>query len=72
MQAQEIIHRIQQKFPDAQVTTDGEDCSFTLEVTTEAFKSMKPIERHRAIQELFTQELTSGELHALSIKTKIP
>lgn len=68
MTSAEIIQRIQQTFPDAEVTPEGEDCSYTLHVVSDAFVGQSLVKRHRMIQDLFRKELASGEIHALSIK----
>lgn len=72
MSPEKIRELIKAELPDAQVTTSGEDCNFTIEVTSEAFIGKPPIQRHRMINDIFKPYLESGELHALSIKTKAP
>lgn len=72
MSPEKIRELIQTQLPDAQVTTAGEDCNFTIEVTSEVFIGKSPIQRHRMINEIFKPYLESGELHALSIKAKAP
>ena len=42
---------------------------FKVIVVSNAFEGMKPLERHRAVNELLADELQSG-VHALSIQTK--
>ncbi len=44
---------------------------FSVRVMAEQFKTQSPIERHRSVLGLFDQELKSGELHALEIKTLV-
>ncbi|WP_294945496.1 BolA/IbaG family iron-sulfur metabolism protein [Sulfurivirga sp.] len=58
--------------PDAKVQVSGEECSFTVEVESAAFAGKTPLQRHRMINDLFKSQLESGELHALSIKTRVP
>jgi len=72
MSPEKIRELIQEKLPNAQVVTSGEDCNFTIEVTSEVFIGKPPIQRHRMINDIFKPYLESGELHALSIKTKVP
>lgn len=66
---QQIIH---DAFPDSQVTMSGADCNFAVEVTAQAFVGKPPLQRHRMINDLFKSYFESGELHALSIKTRAP
>ena len=72
MSPEKIREMIQAQLPDAQVTTAGEECNFTIEVTSEAFVGKSPIQRHCMINDIFKPYLESGALHALSIKTKVP
>lgn len=72
MSPEKIRELIKAQLPDAQVATSGEECNFTIEVTSEAFVGKSPLQRHRMINDVFKPYLESGELHALSIKTKAP
>ncbi len=63
---------IRQALPDADVKVSGEACNFTVEVMSQAFVGKTPLQRHRMINDLFKAQLSSGELHALSIKTRLP
>lgn len=72
MTPETVVQKIQQAIPDAQVVTSGEECSFSVEVTSDAFTGKNPVQRHRMVNDVFRAELASGELHALSIKTKVP
>ena len=72
MNEQELIKRIQDVYPDAQISVSGESCSFEVNVTTPAFSEMKSLQRQRSILTLFNQEIASGELHALTVRAKTP
>ncbi len=50
----------------------GEDCNFAVEVSSAAFEGQSPLQRHRMVNDIFKDEFATGELHALSIKTKLP
>ncbi|BBP43220.1 BolA family protein [Thiosulfativibrio zosterae] len=67
---------IQQKIiahlPEAQVTMDGMDCNFAVEVVCACFEGKSPIQRHRMVNDIFKDDFASGALHALSIKTRTP
>lgn len=68
----EVIRKmIQEVIPDSQVETSGADCSFTIVVTSSAFAGKTPMQRHRMVNDVFKTQFESGELHALSIKTKV-
>lgn len=62
---------IQDEIPDSQVETSGADCNFTIIVTSPVFEGLKPLQRHRMVNDIFKAQFESGELHALSIKTQV-
>lgn len=66
---EQMIHDV---LPGSQVTTSGENCNFSIEVTTNVFEGLNPVQRHRLVNDIFKTQFESGELHALSIKTKVP
>ncbi|MCU7843011.1 MAG: BolA/IbaG family iron-sulfur metabolism protein [Candidatus Thiodiazotropha sp. (ex Monitilora ramsayi)] len=72
MNEKELITRIKDLYPDAEITVAGENCSFEVNVTTPAFAEMKSLQRQRSILTLFNTEIASGELHALTVKAKTP
>jgi acid stress-induced BolA-like protein IbaG/YrbA len=72
MNAQEIIERIRTAYPDAEVKTDGADCSFSVTIISAAFEGQNPIQRQRPVMALFRDELNSGALHALSVTARTP
>ena len=72
MSPQQVESMIRTVLPDAVVRVSGEDCNFTVEVESEAFRGKTPLQRHRMINDIFKAQLASGELHALSIRTRLP
>jgi len=72
MNEAEIRQRITTLYPDAVIDVAGENCSFELYVISETFAGKNTIARQQPILALFKDELTSGKLHALSIKAKTP
>jgi acid stress-induced BolA-like protein IbaG/YrbA len=72
MNQQDLINRIKQRYPDAQIGVSGEGCNFEVNVTTSAFEDMKSLQRQRSILTLFNEEISSGELHALTVRAKTP
>jgi acid stress-induced BolA-like protein IbaG/YrbA len=72
MNEQQLITRIKEIYPDAEISVAGENCSFEVHITTPAFTGMKSLQRQRSILTLFNTEIASGELHALTIKAKTP
>ena len=72
MEEQDIIERVKQLYPDAVIDLAGADCSFEMYVISDAFDGMNTLQRQQPILGLFKDELTSGKLHALSVKAKTP
>ncbi len=72
MDAREIIDRIRKAYPDAEVQTDGADCSFSVTIISQAFEGQNPIQRQRPVMALFRDEINSGALHALSVTARTP
>jgi len=72
MKEQELITRIQQRYPDAVIDISGEDCSFELFIISEAFTGKRSLLRQQSILSLFANDLSSGKLHALSLVIKTP
>lgn len=67
-----IRNRIQTNIDDSKVTMSGEECNFSIQVVSQTFAGKSPVQRHRMVNDLFKTEFETGELHALSIKTKLP
>ena len=50
----------------------GYDSHFKLILISEVFEGKSLIQRHRLVNALFKEELSSGRIHALSISAKTP
>lgn len=72
MNPKDIAERIQQALPDAQIELAGADCSFELLVVSESLRDQSQLARQRSLLALFSHELASGVLHALTIRAKTP
>ncbi len=72
MQQSEVEALVKNAIPDAQVTVEGEGCSFTIHVVSESFEGQMPVKRQKAVMAPFADLIASGELHALSVKAKTP
>ena len=70
MSEAEIIRRIKELYPDAIIDIAGADCSFEVYVISDSFTSIGTLQRQKSILGLFKDEITSGKLHALSVKAK--
>ncbi|WP_028877447.1 BolA family protein [Teredinibacter turnerae] len=72
MEKQEIIDLVKVAMPDAAVEPEGADCSFTLNVVSQAFKGEKLLARQQKVLKIFTDQLQSGALHSLSVRAYTP
>jgi BolA protein len=72
MKEQEIIERVRTLHPDAIIDASGEDCSFELYVISDAFAGQTILQRQKPILALFKEYISSGNMHALSIKANTP
>lgn len=50
----------------------GTEDHWEVSVQSDLFQGLSRIEQHQRVMACFAPELKSGEVHALSIKTKIP
>jgi BolA protein len=72
MNENDIIQRVAALYPGAVIDVAGADCSFEIYVISESFNGMNLLQRQKTILALFRNEITSGKLHALSVKAKTP
>ncbi len=72
MNDSEIIERIAAAYPGAVIDAVGADCNFEVYVISEQFAGVGLLQRQKAVLALFKDEITSGKLHALSVKAKTP
>ena len=66
--------RLNEKYPEAVIdVTDltGTSDHWEVYVESSAFKGLSRIEQHQHVMSCFGPELKTGEVHALSIKTKL-
>ncbi len=68
-----VEERIKAEIPDAQVqvlTNDGEH--FDVVVVSSAFEGKRLLQQHQLVKKTVEQEMLSGVIHAMSIKTYTP
>jgi stress-induced morphogen len=78
MKIEEMKQRLIEAYPDADAVNDiqvfdltGTSDHWEVAVQSSAFKGLSRIEQHQHVMKAFAPELKTGEVHALSIKTKI-
>jgi stress-induced morphogen len=69
-----LVNRLKQDFPDAELEifdlTGGGD-HWEVKIKSQRFKGLSRIQQHQLVMASFQEELKSGELHALALKTEI-
>ena len=74
MNQNEIRQKLLLAYQDAEVRVQdltGTSDHFQVEIESEAFKGLSRIDQHKSVMSVFDEELKSGEIHALSIKTLV-
>lgn len=74
MKAEEIVARIREAIPDAEVTlTDltGTEDHWQATIVSAAFDGKSSIQRHRMVFDALAEEM-KGPIHALTLKTLTP
>ena len=60
------------KFPEAEISFDGEDCNSKVLIVSNEFEGLNTLQRHKLVMSVLKEQFQSGELHALSLSTKSP
>ena len=63
---------IQDAFPDANVSIEGDGYKYETTVISTAFEGLNTLKRHQAVYAAVDSAITSGDLHALTIHAKTP
>ena len=66
-----IENIITSEIPDAECVFEGDSCSFKLLVISKSFREIPLIEQHKMVLLPLKKQFESGELHALSIETRV-
>jgi len=74
MTVDELKKRLESAYPDGVIEvydlTGGGD-HYEVAVASAAFQGLNRIQQHQHVMTVFQAELKTGEVHALSIKTKV-
>ena len=65
----EIHARIAKALPDAEISVSGDGCNASVSVRSMVFIGKSRVEQQKVVLQLFSKEISSGELHALSVST---
>ncbi len=73
MTQEQMILRLQAQFPNAQVDVHdltGTADHWEVHIASTKFNGLSRIQQHKLVMEAFDAELKTGEVHALTMKTK--
>lgn len=72
MQTETVAELIRAGMPQAQVNVTGDGSHFEAVVVSAAFAGKSLLQKQRLVMATVKDQIASGELHALSIKTFTP
>jgi acid stress-induced BolA-like protein IbaG/YrbA len=68
----DTINKLKLKFPEAEISFDGEDCNSKVLIISNEFDGLNTLQRHKLVLRVLKEDFQTGELHALSLITKSP
>ena len=68
----DITNFLKSKFPEAEISFDGEDCNSKVLIVSKQFEGLNSLQRHKLVLSVLKEQFQTGELHALSLSTKSP
>jgi acid stress-induced BolA-like protein IbaG/YrbA len=72
MTIEEIQAKLEAGIESSQVTMEGDGCNCSTIVVSPIFEGMSLLQRQRVVLAVVSEEIKSGELHALTVKTYTP
>ncbi len=72
MEPNEVKALIEAGMPDADVTVNGDGSHFEARVISPAFEGKSLVAQQKMVYATLGEQITSGALHALTIKTYTP
>lgn len=67
-----VENMIRQQMEDAEITVAGDGYKYEATVVSTAFEGLNTLKRHQLVYAAVNDAITSGELHALTIKALTP
>ena len=68
----DITQFLKSQFPEADISFDGKDCNSKVLIVSKKFEGLNSLQRHKLVLGALKDHFQSGELHALSLRTKSP
>ena len=72
MKPEHIEQLIASQMSDTKVSVTGGEGKYVATVTSNAFEGLNTLKRHKLVYACVNEQITSGELHALTIVAKTP
>lgn len=72
MEPAEVQQLIEAGFPEAEVKVTGDGSHFEAVVISEIFEGKSPVDQQKMVYATLGDHITSGALHALTIKAYTP
>lgn len=72
MQPSEVKELLESRVEGCEFYIQGEGCNFQVVAVGEVFAGLSPVKRQQLIYGALSEEIASGALHAVSIKTYTP
>ncbi len=72
MNPEEVKKLIEAGLPDCDITVTGDGSHFDTIVVGEVFGGLSPVKKQQLVYATVADRITSGAMHALSIKTYTP
>ena len=67
-----VEQMIRNSIPDAQVTVSGDGYKYEADIISSVFEGLMTVKRHQLVYTALNEAITSGALHALTIRAKTP
>jgi monothiol glutaredoxin len=68
----EVEDLIATAYPDAEIHIEGQGCDLNITVVSKRFEALTMIKQHQGVMAALNEPLTSGRLHAVTLKTYTP
>ena len=68
----EIQKKLESSIGQSKVAMEGDGCNCSAVVVSPIFEGLSLLQRQRIVLAVVSEEIKSGELHALSVKTYTP
>jgi len=72
MTLEEVQKKLELGIEQSEVTMEGDGCNCSAVIVSPVFEGLSLLQRQRAVLGVVKDEIKSGELHALSVKTFTP